>query len=71
MGLRSACRIRIKPRPGQPFRWSHISLADGHSLQSGTATADAWGLVTLKGVVVSKAKSRIGVEADLPKTTPP
>jgi len=53
---------RFKPRPGQQFRWSHVSLTDGHSLQSGTATADAWGLVTLKGIVVSKAKSRIRVE---------
>ena len=55
---------RFKTRPGQKYKWTNTSLADGKSVQSGTATADQWGLVTLERVTVSKGKNRITVVGD-------
>ena len=52
---------KFKPAPGEKFRWTNTSLADRQLIQSATATADRWGLVTLKNLRVSKAKSRIRI----------
>ena len=55
------------PSPAGPHIekiWTNASLADGKSVQSGTATADQWGLVTLERVTVSKGKNRIIIVGD-------
>jgi hypothetical protein len=53
---------KFKARPGESFKWVRTSLDDARALQSGTATADRWGLVTLEGVKVAKGKNRIRIE---------
>jgi hypothetical protein len=52
---------QFRPAPGAEFRWTSTRLDDGKVLQSGTAAADRWGLVTLGGVPISKAKHRIEI----------
>jgi len=61
------CR-RFKPKAGAKFAWAAVSspgsgpdAGTGEALQKGTATADQWGLVTVKGVNVNKAKRRITI----------
>lgn len=54
------CR-KFTAKPGQAFKWTHAAVADGRELQSGTATADEWGLVTLNAVKVGKAPGRIHI----------
>ena len=65
----------FRPKPGQTFRWTNTALAEGkktwalrkiwqkyptrRQIQSGTATADRHGLVTLKGVTILPTKNRI------------
>jgi hypothetical protein len=36
-------------------------VATGKAVQSGTATADRWGLVTMRAVAVTKGKNRIEI----------
>jgi pimeloyl-ACP methyl ester carboxylesterase len=63
------CTVNITPRrlqqlklePGQKVQWTSTSLADGGQVQTGQATADEHGLVTLEKVRVGKAKSRVVV----------
>lgn len=58
------CRVDLTPRdcqqfllkPGTPVKWTNGAG------QSGAATADKHGLVTLKGVQVGKGKNRVRVE---------
>jgi hypothetical protein len=65
---RDRCTVDVTPRhcrqfkalPGQQFAWA--STADGRSTGSGRVTADKWGLVTIKGLQVTKAKHRVAVE---------
>jgi hypothetical protein len=52
---------RFQPEPGQTFRWSNTSLADGRVVQSGTATADQGKLLMLKQVVVTKSGNRVTI----------
>ncbi len=52
-------RTKFYPKPGNKFKWTNTSLADGKVLQSGEVVADKWGLVTLTDVVVTKGKNRI------------
>jgi len=52
---------QFKPAPGAEFHWTSARLADGKVLQSGTATADRWGLVTLKNVHISTGRHRIEI----------
>jgi len=52
---------KFKAAPSQSVKWSN-SLGD-KELQSGAATADKWGLVTLQRLLVSKGKHRITIEA--------
>lgn len=61
------CR-KFKPAPGTKFKWvnsrrgsGETTAGTGRDLQSGEATTDGWGLVTLRGVRVSKAGSRIKI----------
>jgi len=53
---------QFKPRKGETFKWTNTSAVDGKVVQSGAATADAWGLVTLQGMQVSKGRNRIRIE---------
>ncbi|MBM4038447.1 MAG: hypothetical protein FJ290_08025 [Planctomycetes bacterium] len=50
---------KFKAKPGESFKWTHSSLDDAKQLQSGTATADKWGLVTIGKLTLSKVKSRV------------
>ena len=52
---------QFKPKPGETFKWTNAAVADGKVVQSGTAKADKWGLVTLPQVTVTKAKNRIAI----------
>jgi len=52
---------KFRAKPGQKFTWSNTSLADGRVVQSGTATADQWGLVTIEGLIVTKGKNRVRI----------
>ncbi|HRT96394.1 MAG TPA: hypothetical protein P5532_18370, partial [Planctomycetota bacterium] len=53
---------KFRAKPGDVFKWSAASLEEGGPLQSGTATADRWGLVTVEGLRLSKAKLRVKIE---------
>ncbi len=52
---------KFKRAPGERFRWTNTLLAGGKVIQSGTAVADRWGLVTVEKVSVSKGKNRIQI----------
>ncbi len=52
---------KFKPAPGEKFRWTNRSLGGGKVIQSGTAVADHWGLVTIENVTISKGKNRIEI----------
>ena len=64
------CTVDVTPRrtqqfaqiPGMLVRWENIDVASGAVVQSGTALADAWGLVTLPQVIVSKTYNRVVIE---------
>jgi hypothetical protein len=49
----------FNPNPGMQVAWRNIDLATGQVVQSGTATVDPWGLVTLPQVIVSKTRNRL------------
>jgi hypothetical protein len=50
---------KFRPKPGERFKWTNET--GGREIQSGQATADKWGLVTLKSVKVTKGKNRIRI----------
>ena len=52
---------KFKAKPGEVFKWSHAELEGGKELQSGTAKADAWGLVTVEGLRLGKSKTRLRI----------
>ena len=52
---------KFKAKPGEEFRWTSVSLADGKQAQAGLAAADAHGLVTIKDLRLTKAKHRIAL----------
>jgi len=59
---------KFRPKPGDTFTWTNeqgAALAGSgpkwNEVQAGKATADRWGLVTLKAVKVSKNHNRIRV----------
>ncbi len=54
---------QFKPKPGDKFKWTNTAIKDNKELQSGTVTADRWGLVTMKGVTVRKGLSRVRLAA--------
>jgi hypothetical protein len=49
---------QFRPKPGQQFIWTSTSAADGEQVQSGTATADQWGLVTVSGLKFGSHRNR-------------
>jgi len=52
---------QFKAQVGQRLRWTNTLEAGGKAIQSGTAVADRWGLVTLEGLEITKAKHRIKI----------
>ena len=66
---KDACIVDVTPRRVQRFAvkptaqvtWTNTSLTDGRAIQSGTATADEWGLITLPRVQVTKSGNRISI----------
>jgi len=52
----------FKPKPGREFMWTNSpASAPGQVIQAGAVSADRWGLVTLKGVRVTKGRNRITI----------
>jgi hypothetical protein len=52
------CR-KFKAKPGEQFFWTNTSAEDDRTIASGKVTADKWGLVTVKQVMIDKAGNRI------------
>ncbi len=52
----------FKAKSGEKFAWTNTELKGGKVVQSGTAEADQWGLVTIEKVKVSKSKNRVRIE---------
>ena len=52
------CR-KFKAKPAQKFDWTSHTCTDGKLVQSDQATADKYGLVTIKGLKLTKGKHRI------------
>ena len=50
---------KFKAEPGEQFFWTNTSVGDDKAVASGQVTADRWGLVTIKDIVVNKAGNRI------------
>jgi len=48
-------------QPGERVAWTNTSLGGPRIAQSGEATADKWGLVTLTAVQTTTGKTRIRV----------
>jgi hypothetical protein len=53
---------KFKASPNQQFNWTNTSVKEGKVIQSGTAKADKWGLVTIEGLTITKGKNRISVQ---------
>ena len=57
----TACTVSLTPRrlqqlvvaPGASFNWTNTAIASGAVVQSGTAVADADGLLTIDGLALS------------------
>ncbi len=72
---KNACTVHVTPRrlqklkapPGAAFTWTNRSIADGEVIQTGKATADRHGRVTLEKVSVMKGKNRIKLAAVRPQ----
>ena len=66
---RDECTVNITPRrlqqfqpkPDQRLRWTNSSASDNREIQTGLATVDRHGLVTLEGVRVTQGQNRIRV----------
>jgi hypothetical protein len=53
---------RFKPKPGTKVRWTVSSPPDDKPVQSGEATVDDLGLITLPQVKVSQGQNRLAIE---------
>ncbi|KPJ75488.1 MAG: hypothetical protein AMS14_03505 [Planctomycetes bacterium DG_20] len=49
----------FRPEPGRTLDWVNTLAGDGKEIGSGRVAADRWGLATIRGLVVSKARHRI------------
>ena len=66
---KDACMVSVTPRrlqgfqpkPGQKLTWTNTLLTTGEQVQSGQATVDAYGLVTLDEIRVQKGKHRLHI----------
>ncbi|MBI2221520.1 MAG: hypothetical protein HYU53_09970 [Acidobacteria bacterium] len=61
---------RLRPAPGQEFRWTNTAVSSGRVVQSGTVTADQFGLITLRQVRVSKGRNRVAISREVAAGTP-
>ena len=52
---------KLKAKPGEKLKWAAAPLQAGKEPQSGEATADQSGLVTVQGVRVTKEKCRLAI----------
>ena len=52
---------KLKPQPGEKFRWTNTPSGAEKPSQSGQLAADEHGLVTLPKVQVSKQKNRLAI----------
>lgn len=50
---------RLRPSPGEKFNWSN--MLEGKKIQAGQTTADRWGLITLRGLMVTRKGNRIRI----------
>ena len=53
---------QFRPSPGAAANWRNLRISDGAQIQSGTATADTLGLITVSNVTVSPAGNRLRLE---------
>jgi len=54
-------RRAFQPKAGAVFRWTNTDLKANKQVQSDKVTADKWGLVTLKNVLVTKDRNRLRI----------
>ena len=52
---------QFHPQSGEKFSWKNEHAKNGEVVQSGEVIADEWGLVTLKGIVISKDLNRLTI----------
>jgi hypothetical protein len=52
----------FRPAPGATARWRNLRVSDGAEVQSGTAIADAFGLITATNVSVTAGGNRLRFE---------
>jgi hypothetical protein len=52
------CR-KLRAEPGWKFRWTVTAGEGGKVVQTGAATADKWGLVTMRQVRIPKSGCRL------------
>ena len=53
---------QFHPAPGTTAQWRNLRVSDGAQLQSGTATTDLHGLLTVSNVTVSASGNRLRLE---------
>ena len=53
---------KFRAEPRERFFWTNTSVRKGNIIASGEVTADRWGLVTIKNIVVNKAGNRIVIK---------
>ncbi len=52
---------KFKPKPGAKVKWTNTSILDGKQVQSGEATVNELGLITLEKVTVGDGKNRLTI----------
>lgn len=68
------CTVDLTPRrcqkflarPGERFEWTNTSLKDNSVVGAGSTSADEWGLVTIEGLKVDKARNRVMITRSSP-----
>ena len=57
---------QFQPAPGANARWRNLRVSDGVEVQSGTVTADSFGLMTVTNLTVSPSGNRLRLELETP-----
>ena len=57
---------QFHPAPGTKARWRNLRVSDGSEVQSGTVSADVFGLMTVTNLTVSPAGNRLRLELETP-----
>jgi len=52
---------KFRPKPGEKLRWTNTPPDEKQAAQSGTVEADAFGLVTLRKLVVTAGRNRVAI----------